>query len=217
MTWEISNNRIRYVIETTSVLTGICIFALFIHGRPAQRMIAMAALSVAAIVISLSLSDFQSLLKHLGLFGFSKKIVVYSFIGLGLGILMALRCRSISNIALLPQTLTVIAIIAPMIGITEELLFRGFLQGKLSRINIYAAILVSTFGHTLYKYLVLRSLPIDIGIDFFSLVVLTFIAGLMCGVLRVLSKSIIPACVTHAIFDILVYGGLSTWPVWVWN
>jgi membrane protease YdiL (CAAX protease family) len=104
-----------------------------------------------------------------------------------------------------------------MIGITEELLFRGFLQGKLSGINIYAAILLSAFGHTLYKYLVLRSFPVDIGIDFLSLVVFTFIAGLMCGALRALSKSIIPACVTHAVFDILVYGGLSTWPVWVWK
>ena len=217
MTSEISDNRIQHLIETTLALTGICIFALFIHGRPVHRMIALAALSVAAVVISLSISDGQSLLKYLGLSEFSKKIGVYSLIGLGLGILMALRCRSISNMALLPRTLTVIAVVAPIIGITEELLFRGFLQGKLSGINIYTAVILPTFGHTLYKYLILRSLPVAIGIDFLSLVVFTFIAGLMCGVLRVLSKSIIPACVTHATFDILVYGGLSTWPVWVWH
>jgi membrane protease YdiL (CAAX protease family) len=217
MTSEISDNRIQHLIETTLALTGICIFALFIHGRPVHRMIAFAALSVAAVVISLSISDVQSFLKYLGLSEFSKKIGVYSLVGLVLGILMVLRCRSISNMALLPKTCTVIAVIAPIIGITEELLFRGFLQGKLSSINIYTAVILSTFGHTLYKSLVLRSLPVDIGIDFLSLIVFTFIAGLMCGVLRVLSKSIIPACVTHATFDILVYGGLSTWPVWVWH
>jgi hypothetical protein len=50
-----------------------------------------------------------------------------------------------------------------------------------------------------------------------SLVIFTFVVGLLCGVSRVLSKSIIPACVAHGVFDILVYGGLSTWPVWVWN
>jgi len=216
MTSGIPNSRIRHVVGPTLVLTGICIFALFIHGRPAQRMIALVALSVAAVVISLSISDIQSLLKYLGLSEFSTMIGVYSLVGLGLGILFALRCRSISNVTVLPQTLTVIAVIAPMIGISEELLFRGFLQGKLSSINIYGAIILSAFGHTLYKYLVLRSLPIDIGIDFLSLVVFTFLAGLMCGALRVLSRSIIPACVTHAIFDILVYGGLSTWPIWVW-
>jgi membrane protease YdiL (CAAX protease family) len=217
MTWGFSNNRIRQLIETSLVLTGVYIFALFIHGGPAQRVAALAALSAAAVVISLSISDLQSLLKYLGLSEFSRKIAVYSLAGLGLGILLALRCRRISNMALLPRTLTMIALIAPMIGITEELLFRGFLQGKLSGINIYAAILLSAFGHTLYKYLVLRSFPVDIGIDFLSLVVFTFIAGLMCGALRALSKSIIPACVTHSVFDILVYGGLSTWPVWVWK
>jgi membrane protease YdiL (CAAX protease family) len=125
--------------------------------------------------------------------------------------------RGISKVSLLPQTLTFIALIAPMIGITEELLFRGFLQGKLSSINIYAAIVLTSFAHTLYKYLVLRSLPSDIGTDFFLLIVVTFIAGLMFGVLRVLSRSIIPSCLTHGVFDVLVYGGFSTWPVWVWS
>jgi membrane protease YdiL (CAAX protease family) len=211
------NSRTRHVVGPTLVLTGICIFALFIHGRPVQKMIAFAALCAAAAAISFSISDVQSLLKYLGLSEFSKKIGVYSLVGLSLGIIFALWYRSITHVTFLPQTLTVIAVIAPIIGITEELLFRGFLQGKLSSSNIYAAIILSTMGHSLYKYLVLRSLPIDIGIDFLSLVVFTFIGGLVCGVLRALSKSIIPACVTHGIFDILVYGGLSTWPIWVWN
>ncbi len=213
----ISNSQIRHLVESTLVITGICIFGLLIHGRPDQRIVALATLSAAAVVISLSISDVQSLSKYLGLYEFSRKIAVYSLVGLGLGILLALRCRSISNMALLPKTLTVIAVIAPIIGITEEFLFRGFLQGKLSGINVFAAIILPTCGHTLYKYLVLRSLPVDIGIDFLSLVVFTFLAGIMCGLLRVLSKSIIPACVTHAVFDILVYGGMSTWPIWVWN
>ena len=217
MTHGISHSRIRQIVETTLVLIGICVFALFIHRRPAQRIVAFTALSAAAAVISLSISDVQSLLKYLGLSEFSKKIGVYSLVGLSLGILPALLFREISNMALLPQTLTVVAIVAPMIGITEELLFRGFLQGKLSSINIYAAIGTAAFGHTLYKFLVLRSLPIDIGVHFPSLLAYTLLAGLMCGGLRALSRSIIPACLLHAAFDILVYGGLSTWPVWVWN
>lgn len=213
----ISKSRIWPLIEAGLVLSGICVFAWFIHSTSVQRVIALIALGAAAVVISLSVPGIRSLLHSLGLAEFSKKTVVYSLAGLSLGVLLALRCRSIFNVSLLPQTLTVAALVAPLIGVCEELLFRGYLQGKLSNINIYVAIIVSSFGHTLYKYLVLRSLPTAIGIDFLSLVVFTFIAGIVCGVSRVLSKSIIPACVTHGIFDALVYGGLSTWPVWVWN
>ena len=217
MTLGISTRRIRHLTETTLVLTGICIFGLFIHGRPAQRVIALAALSIAAIVISLSISDLRSLLKYLGLSELSRKIGVYALVGLGLGTLFALCYRGIVDGTLLPQTLTVIAVIAPIIGITEELLFRGFLQGKLVDTNIYAAIVLPTLGHTFYKYLVLRSLPLDIGTAFLPLVIYTFLAGLLWGVFRTLSGSVIPACLSHGIFDILVYGGLSTWPIWVWN
>jgi membrane protease YdiL (CAAX protease family) len=214
---EISSTRIRRLITPAAVVTAICLFALFIHGGPYQRMMAVAALGSAAITISLSIPDLESLRTCLGLSGFSKKIAVCSLAGAGLGVLLAVRYRSIAKIDLLPQTLTIIAVIAPLIGSAEELLFRGFLQGKLSGINIYAAILLSTSGHTLYKYLVLWSLPSAGGVDFLSLVVFTFIVGLICGLLRVLSKSIIPACVSHAVFDVLVYGGLAAWPVWVWN
>lgn len=217
MTRDLSHNQIRQIAESTLVLIGISVFALFIHSRPAQRILAVAALSTAAIVISLSISDVPSLLKCLGLSEFSKKLGVYSLAGLSLGILSALLLRQISNMTLLPQTLTIIAFLAPMIGITEELLFRGFLQGKLSSVNIHAAIIVASFAHTLYKFLVLRTLPIDIGIHYPSLLAYTFLAGLTCGALRALSRSIIPACLLHGVFDILVYGGLSTWPVWVWN
>jgi membrane protease YdiL (CAAX protease family) len=217
MSVESVDRRIRHLFEAALVLTGICVFAWFIHGSAAQLVIALAALSFSAVVISLSASNVRSLLTYLSPSRFSKKTLVYSLAGLALGILWALLYRGISKVSLLPQTLTFIALIAPMIGITEELLFRGFLQGKLSSINIYAAIVLTSFAHTLYKYLVLRSLPSDIGTDFFLLIVVTFIAGLMFGVLRVLSRSIIPSCLTHGVFDVLVYGGFSTWPVWVWS
>jgi Ca2+/Na+ antiporter len=91
----ISHNRIRHLFDTTFMLSGICIFALFIHGTSVQRMIAFAVLSVAAFVIFLLISDLQSQLKYLGMSEFSKKIGVYSLSGLGLGILFAVRCRSI--------------------------------------------------------------------------------------------------------------------------
>jgi membrane protease YdiL (CAAX protease family) len=217
MSNESENWRIRHLIEATFVLTGVCVFAWLIHGSVVQRVISLIALGFAAVVISRSASNIRSLLRYLNPSRFSNRTVVYSLAGLALGTTAALLYRYFSDVSLFPQTLTLIALIAPLIGITEELLFRGFLQGKLYSINVYASIVLTSFAHTLYKYLVLRSLPADIGVDFSFLVIATFIAGLVYGVLRELSRSIIPACVSHGVFDLVVYGGLSSWPVWVWS
>lgn len=42
----------------------------------------------------------------------------------------------------------------------------------------------------------------------------TIIAGVTLGLLRFYSRSIWPAVANHALFDVLVYGGGLTGPVW---
>jgi membrane protease YdiL (CAAX protease family) len=216
MILESLDRRARHLTQAILVTAGICLFAWFIHGQAAQRILALAALGFASLVISLSIPTFRSLARSVGLARISKAVGLYAVGGLLLGVLLAVSYRSISNISLYPHTLTIIALVAPAIGVTEELLFRGFLQGRLSTINTPVAVILASLAHTLYKYLVMRSLPFNIGTDFLSLVVFTFVAGLLCGIPRALTKSVVPACVMHGVFDILVYGGLSTWPVWVW-
>lgn len=198
-------------------LGGILVFAWFIHGNPAQFAIALSGLLLTAAMISFWAKDLPSLLTCLGLRSFTWKTAGYSLAGLGLGILLALVCRVQSNLSPLPATLTGIAWVVPLVGMTEELFFRGFLQGTLSTRGNIAAVVVPALGHTLYKYLVLSSLPDPTGFDFPLLLVLTFACGVTFGLLRSLSKSIIPAAAAHGIFDVLVYGGLSVWPAWVWG
>jgi membrane protease YdiL (CAAX protease family) len=204
-------------VAASFALGGILVFAWFIHGNPVQFAIALSGLLLAAAMISFSAKDLPALLTCLGLDSFNVKTAGYSLVGLGLGILLALVCRVLSNLGPFPATLTGIAWVVPLVGITEELFFRGFVQGTLSTRGNIAAVVVPALGHTLYKYLVLRSLPDPTGFDFPVLLVLTFAGGITFGLLRTLSKSIIPAAAAHGIFDVLVYGGLSTWPAWVWG
>jgi membrane protease YdiL (CAAX protease family) len=76
---------------------------------------------------------------------------------------------------------------------------------------------MATAGHTLYKFVVIKTVPVDLQTHLPSLVVLTFMAGLVFGLMRKKSGSIIPPALAHALFDIVVYGGAVLAPVWVWS
>lgn len=198
-------------------LGGILLFAWFIHGNTVQFAIDVSGLVLAAAMISFSAKDLPSLLSGLGVSSFTTKAFYYSLAGLGMGISLALICRIRSNLSLFPATLTGIAWVVPLVGVTEELFFRGYLQGVLSTHGTIASIVISSLGHTLYKYLVLRSVPYPAAFDFPVLLILTFGGGLLFGLSRALSKSIIPPAIAHGVFDVLAYGGLSSWPAWVWS
>jgi membrane protease YdiL (CAAX protease family) len=71
--------------------------------------------------------------------------------------------------------------------------------------------------HTSYKLLVILTLSVPLQFDFFFLVFWTFVGGLLFGALREFSQSSLPAMMAHAVFDVVVYGGLATLPVWVWT
>jgi membrane protease YdiL (CAAX protease family) len=217
MTFSIRRAAAGKLTAASFALGGIFVFAWFVHGNSVQFAIAVSGLVIAAAMISFSAKDLPSLLSYLGLSSFTTKAFYYSLAGLGMGVSLALICRIQSNLSLFPATLTGIAWIVPLVGVTEELFFRGYLQGVLSTHGIIAAIVASALGHTLYKYLVLRSLPSPMAFDFPVLLILTLGGGLLFGLLRALSKSTIPPAIAHGVFDVLVYGGLSTWPVWVWS
>jgi len=134
-----------------------------------------------------------------------------------LGLILGLLTRSRFELTLIPAGLTGIAIIAPLIGSAEELVFRGYIQGQLRAVGKIFSIVTASALHTTYKLLVILTLSIPLQFDFFFLIIWTFIGGFLSGILRELSGSTIPPVVAHAVFDIVLYGGLASAPVWVWS
>lgn len=199
------------------VIGGMCIFGMFIHADSWGRIISFAGLALAALVISLSVQDFKSLLAVLGIVQITRKVIYYSVAGIVLGMLLGLLYNFIKADSLLPATLTKFAIMAPLIGIMEELVFRGFVQSRSVSSGPLASVLIAASGHTLYKYLVIRTVPIDLNTDIPSLVILTFLVGVVFGIMREASRSVIPPALAHALFDIIVYGGASLAPFWIWS
>jgi membrane protease YdiL (CAAX protease family) len=117
---------------------------------------------------------------------------------------------------LLPTTLTLFAPVAALVGATEEVVYRGYMQGRLRALGPLPAVALAALGHTAYKCALFALPGRLVGIDFGILAACTFLGGLLFGALRERAGSVLPPLVAHACFDILVYGELAHAPWWVW-
>jgi len=193
---------------------GTWLFACFIHS---YILIGIAGLLLTSLSISFYAGGFTVLIKVIGLYEYNLKLVLYSAICLLGGISMGMHSNMGHYKPLIPLSLTSTAVIVAAVGMGEELLFRGFIQGVLSKTSHWIGILAASGSHTLYKVLVLWSFTINLGIDLLDLALYTFAVGLLAGLIRRISGNIIPSVLGHMCFDIVVYGSLLSMPVWVWG
>ena len=108
------------------------------------------------------------------------------------------------------------ALAACGIGAAEEVLYRGWMQGRLRVLGRPAAVLIAAAAHTAYKTALFALPPSPVRVDFLSLVAFTFTVGALVGLSRELSRSIYPAVAAHVAFDLMVYGAAAQAPWWVW-
>lgn len=142
--------------------------------------------------------------------------MLYTIFGILLGIGLGVRYRLHLGIGFFPGSIHLFVVTAALIGCTEELVFRGFIQGHLKNINGPFSILFGSLSHTGYKCCLFLSTVITTHINIGFLALWTFIAGMLFGLTRHLSKSLLPALSAHALFDILVYAEYVNAPWWVW-
>lgn len=202
--------------DAVATVAGILLFALFIHHRGIARHLAPAGLLFAAIWLGYSIRQIP-LLQVFGLSCRNRKMFPWILPAILLGLLFGFLTRHKFGLSPLPASLGTMALLAPCIGALEELIFRGYIQGHLQPLGRIFALMFSSFAHTGYKLLVILTLSGPLQFDPLFLGIWTFIGGTAFGVLRDLSGSAIPPVTAHMIFDILLYGGLSVAPAWVWS
>jgi membrane protease YdiL (CAAX protease family) len=145
-----------------------------------------------------------------------KRMIASNLIGLQMGIIGAMYYRGSFGMPVFPSAIRGFAMTAVCIGILEELLFRGFIQGRLLKLNPGFAILFAAFAHATYKVFLFIS-PASQHLPSIALFYIwTIGASIVIGLLRYYSKSIVPAIIVHAIFDLLVYAENLQAPWWVW-
>jgi membrane protease YdiL (CAAX protease family) len=205
--------RISPFISGVLVISGTWVLGITVHRFP---LVALAGILTSAGGIVLYVRNPGDLITITGLSCWQKKNLLYSILGLITGLGLSLSYGWAYDTTLIPASLTLTAVIAPLIGISEELIFRGYVQGIFPGLRGWAGILAGAGGHSVYKLCVIGSYPKDIGADLFYLFLFTFIAGILFGWLRKQAGNLLPAVLGHAIFDLIIYGGLASLPGWVW-
>jgi membrane protease YdiL (CAAX protease family) len=180
-------------------------------------------LALTALAVLLSLRRERTMAGLLGLVPFGRRAAFMGLLGIGLGLGFGLLFRWKFGLHWFPGALGPFAPVAGAIGGVEELLYRGYVQGRLNRINGVLGVIGAAAAHTAYKTALFlppvlgpsSGPPAGVDVDWRVLVFWTFSGGLIFGVLRQVARNVAPALAAHVAFDVVVYGELARAPWWV--
>lgn len=204
------------IVDILLFLAGILVFAGFI-GEPGMLiLIGVAGIVLSAIIISLRIRSLKDFILIFGFGRLSLTGIYFLLISILGGMLFGMIYRNSLSIGVFPSRITHFAILASLVGASEELLFRGYLQTQTRRFGAMISILAGTSGHTLYKFCFFLSMQAGMEISLSGLVIWTLAGGIIFGTIKELSKSTWFPIICHVIFDIIVYGDRTIAPWWIW-
>jgi membrane protease YdiL (CAAX protease family) len=194
----------------------IALFSFFIHAAFPLRIMAFGALITGAAFIAKRIGFPFQLSVFFGYNQWSARLVLGCVLALCAGLILGFLYRYQLVVKIIPAKLGWFIIIAAVIGICEEFIFRGYVLDVLSGFPAWIALSLSSLSHTIYKCFIfiplINSHPVNIGLLF----IFTFAGGLFFGWLKLYTRSTIPPALAHGIFDIIAYMGNDTAPWWVW-
>ena len=153
----------------------------------------------------------------LGWGGFSKRASAFTTFAIVLGCAAGLLYRWAYDMAPVPAAFGLCAPAAVLIGVTEEILYRGYIQGRMRRFGPLQAAALASLCHSAYKCALFLMHDQPVKIDLWLLGVLTFAGGLGLGMLKERSGSLLPSMAAHGVFDLIAYGEHARAPWWVWS
>ena len=196
---------------------GMILFALFAHSLSAAFALSAAGLTLTAAALVQAVVRSRSPLILFGLAPVARKTALYVPVSALLGLALGLWYRRHIGAPALPEAFKGFALLAALIGSAEEVLYRGYVQGRVRRLGPVGAVACAAILHTAYKS-ALFALPGEVvTINFPFIVAATFVGGLAFGVLRELSGNVLAPLAAHAAFDLVVYADLAKAPWWVWS
>lgn len=209
---------VRGPIGISAVAAGMVIFALCAHQAPPWIAVGVGGLAIAASAIGWSGFGGSRPAELLGLDRFSKKIAVVTVVAGALGAAAGLSHRLTLGIPLFPAgNVEIFVLAACLIGATEELIYRGWLLGRARTLGWPTAIVIAAVAHAAYKT-ALFAWPSDPApVDLADIALWTTAGGIVLGLMRLVSGSVVPPVLAHIAFDFVVYRSVAHAPWWVWG
>jgi len=204
---------------------GMVLFALFAHSLSVPFAFSAAGLTLTAAALVQAVVRSRSPLALFGLAPVTRKTALYVALGAALGLALGVWYRRHIGAPALPEAFRGFALVAALIGSAEEILYRGYVQGRFRRLGPVGATLCAAILHTAYKT-ALFALPGEaMAINFPFIIAATLVGGLAFGLLRELSGgstsltagNVLAPLAAHAAFDLIVYAELTKAPWWVWT
>lgn len=208
----------RGLIGIAAAAAGMVVFALCSHhGLPWIAVGWPGFASAAAAILWSGFGDARPA-ELLGLDGFSTKAAIFSVAGLALGIVAGLAQRNSLGMPLFPTGgVEAFVVVACLIGATEELIYRGWLQGRARMFGWPAAVVIAALAHSAYKTALFAWSPEAADVELFVIAFWTAAGGIVFGLLRMVSGSVVPPLLAHVAFDFVVYRAIASAPWWVWD
>jgi len=205
------------VSRALTAAAGMCLFALFVHITYPLKALSALGLGLTLLTLFTDLRTESSPAVLMGLNQFSKRVFVFTARGISFGCALGLFYRWGYDMELFPRAFGIFAPVAVMIGATEEILYRGYIQGRVQKFGPFKAAAFAALCHSAYKcaLFAFHNQPVDINM--LLLGTFTFAVGLALGILRERAGSLLPAVAAHVVFDIVAYGEYAQAPWWVWT
>ena len=206
----------RPALEALVASSGMILFASFVQCPCFPAWVPAFGLFAAALAVAYSLHSAPCPAEVLGVSILSRRVAVCLLIGSAGGAALGMWSRTSQDLGALPSGIGGFVFAAAAIGASEELLFRGYIQGRLHRLGPVAATVLAAAAHAAYKVSLFLFMPEGMTVDYVWLAFCTFVVGAAAGALREGSGSVLPPVAGHVLFDIVLYGERSLAPWWVW-
>jgi membrane protease YdiL (CAAX protease family) len=208
----------RRLIGIAAAAGGLVVFAVFAHQSLPWLAVGVGGLAISALAIAWSGFGDSAPAELLGLDSFSGKIAIVTVVAGVLGAAAGLSHRDTLGIALFPSgNGGDFVLMACLIGATEELIYRGWLLGRARLLGWPAAIVIAAVAHAAYKT-ALFAWPADpTPVDLAYIAAWTAAGGIVLGLMRRISGSVLPPMLAHIAFDFVVYRAVAHAPWWVWG
>lgn len=205
------------VFAAAAAAVAMVVFALCSHRGSTGLVPAALALLVTSAAIAVSCSAPPRAERALGPGGRPRRVALFSGLGVGLGAGVGMLHRTGLGLSPWPTGgAEPFVLVACLIGATEELLYRGWLQGTLRPLGWPAAVAIAGVAHAAYKTALFAGQAGPPTMDLQSIALWTLAGGLVLGGLRQVSDSVVPCLLAHAAFDFVVYRAVARAPWWVW-